>query len=57
MQMFNKIGAVCALTALFTVGCSSVTKTVSDTAQALTSMHTKKVVDVNEVTANGIGKK
>ena len=40
MQMFNKIGAVCALTAL-TVGCSSVTKTVSDTAQALTSMHTK----------------
>ncbi len=57
MQMFNKIGVVCALTALFTVGCSSVTKTVSDTAQALTSMHTKKVVDVNEVTANGIGKK
>ena len=57
MQMFNKIGAVCALTAFFTVGCSSVTKTVSDTAQALTTMHTKKVVDVNEVTAAGVGKK
>lgn len=42
MQMFNKIGAICALTAFFTVGCSSVTKTVSDTAQALTTMHTKK---------------
>lgn len=57
MPVFNKIGAVCALTALLTVGCSTVSKTVSDTAHALTTMHTKKVVDVNEVTANGIGKK
>ncbi len=56
MPVFNKIGAVCALTALLTVGCSTVSKTVSDTAHALTTMHTKKVVDVNEVTANGIGK-
>ncbi|MGS5823936.1 superoxide dismutase family protein, partial [Acinetobacter baumannii] len=55
MPVFNKIGAVCALTALLTVGCSTVSKTVSDTAHALTTMHTKKVVDVNEVTANGIG--
>lgn len=47
MPVFNKIGAVCALTALLTVGCSTVSKTVSDTAHALTTMHTKKVVDVN----------
>lgn len=27
MPVFNKIGAVCALTALLTVGCSTVSKT------------------------------
>lgn len=57
MPVLNKMSAVCALTALLTVGCSTVSKTVSDTTHALTTMHTKKVVDVNEVTANGIGKK
>jgi Cu-Zn family superoxide dismutase len=56
MPVFNKIGAVCALTALLTVGCSTVSKTVSDTAHAHLPQCILKVVDVNEVT-NGIGKK
>lgn len=42
MPVLNKMSAVCALTVLLTVGCSTVSKTVSDTTHALTTMHTKK---------------
>lgn len=60
MPKLFKLSMLCAITAAFTAGCSTTTTTSSESAVSsnlTTTTTSKKVVDMHQVSAEGIGKK